>query len=466
MKQKRALIIVLLTVVTVLGFAAPVAEERPAIPIASKALVVGPETRLIKDPPLLRWGRQIAIANEAGYSIVSFDLYNQAMVAESGAAANVLKESLGNGERQVIDLYAHPHILSAIASRDGQPFFYTAVDSEGDYYYGEWDPAFDSWTITLTFSSYRSDYLSLRYPAESGSLALINRSGSDLVSFFLEPNHYSLFDGSEENLIEGVIVEPGQVALIPFSSFSESDGWYMAIDGDGNRYRGTFSSDESPWAIVVGGESDRPAARGYYSLVIENRLDAAIWYLWAMDSDEYLNDEWGEELMGWDIIMEGGSAEIDLYGNEVWASRLESGWEGRLYLVAESSDGDRYFSYTEVDSSYPDMVVTIFEQHKMVEESPDILAELVLYNRTGGVLWYLYTVTGLDFEAIDSGEDLLGDLVWQHDQFLTLSLDEDDLDASGIVRLYAVDPDGEVYARSWSEGGERMIIFRQGDRVE
>lgn len=108
MKQKRALIIVLLTVVTVLGFAAPVAEERPAIPTASKALVVGPETRLIKDPPLLRWGRQIAIANEAGYSIVSFDLYNQAMVAESGAAANVLKESLGNGERQVIDLYAHP----------------------------------------------------------------------------------------------------------------------------------------------------------------------------------------------------------------------------------------------------------------------------------------------------------------------------------------------------------------------
>ena len=113
------------------------------------------------------------------------------------------------------------------------------------------------------------------------------------------------------------------------------------------------------------------------------------------------------------------------------------------------------------------MVVNILEERRMRQEGAAENSELVLYNRTGGVLWYLYSATSLDLEEIDLGSDLLGDAVWNYDQYLFLSVDNtEEVARSGALRLYAVDPDGTVYAKSWAIGGERLITFRPDDRTE
>ena len=92
--------------------------------------------------------------------------------------------------------------------------------------------------------------------------------------------------------------------------------------------------------------------------------------------------------------------------------------------------------------------------------------ELVLYNRTGGCCVPLQCHL-LDLEEIDLGSDLLGDAVWNYDQYLFLSVDNrEEVARSGALRLYAVDPDGTVYAKSWAIGGERLITFRPDDRTE
>lgn len=472
MREKRIIIVFMLVlgVVAGRGFASAMAEERAVVPAMPTAVVVGPEARLIKDPPLARWGRQVALINDTGYPLVRFDLYNQAMVQKSDALENLLTELLDVGERQVIDLFSHLPLYYAIADRDGLPFFYTAVDDAGDYYYGQWDPAHDGWNITLTFASYRPDYLILRYPPQGETIAVVNRGASNLVSFSLEATHFSLFDGSEENLIKGSVVPPGARALIPASLFAESgDGgtlYYTAFDSESARYRGSFALDEPSWVIMVGSECYSVDCDGYYTLFVNNYLDETLVHLWAMDGQEYVDGQWTEDLLGMQVILGGEAKAIDLYGNELWADRLTQLWEGLLYLVAETSDGDQYLTSIEVSSEYPSLYVDIFESDDREGQIPDPLAELVLYNRTGGALWYLYAGGGLDVGSFGVGDELLGDLVWEHDQFITLSVDGEQLDESRIVRLYAVDPDGQVYSHFWSEGAERLITFRQGDRVE
>ncbi len=469
-KNRIVLLIALCLLAASALVAAAAAEENMAKPAGQTAVIVGPESRLIKYPSLARWGRQIAVVNETGYDLVHFDLYSQAMMRHHQEQANLLTENLEDGQRRVIDLLSSLLLFNAIAERDGELFYYSAINDEGDYYWGQWNPAVDNWNITITFANYVERVETLLYPRYGESLAVLNKTEAPLVSFSMEWKSHDLFDGSEHNLIENIPIPAGQRALIPTSTiplFDEVAGhgilYYRALDSRGVLYRGSFYPDARSWSVTV---NERAYHEGGYTLFVNNLLEDAIWYLWAMSGEEYLGGNWGDDVLGSHIIMAKDGKDIDLYENDLWAERLQSGWQGRLYLIAQTNEGERYFTYTELDSLYPDMFVNIEEQDRIEQGPEEDSYQLIGYNRTGEKIWYLYAVTGLDEGQSDSGEDLLGDEVWQWDDFITISVEDEDLDESGIIRFYAIDWNDGVYMRTWSPGAERVIVFRPGDKVE
>ena len=295
---------------------------------------------------------------------------------------------------------------------------------------------------------------------------MVNRSGKSL--------EYFAMGDDEVNLLASAVLPTGHRALIPRTLIKDlapraekSVLHYTAYDTDGGWYRGYFYPDIEAWAITI--DERMLAGRGdeRYTLYVENQLDEAIWFLYAMTAEEFLADEGGDDLLGMRVIRPWESALVDLLESERWVERLADGWEGSIYFIAETNDGDQYFASAALSASNPTMVVNILEERRMRQEGAAENSELVLYNRTGGVLWYLYSATSLDLEEIDLGSDLLGDAVWNYDQYLFLSVDNtEEVARSGALRLYAVDPDGTVYAKSWAIGGERLITFRPDDRTE
>ena len=477
MQKKRTIVLVALLLAVVVGWAiaSPMVEEQTLPPIqelSAPEVTIGPELRFIKDPPLERWGTRLALVNDSGYTIERFDLYNPVMAHYSPEVVNLLETPLVSGERRIIDLLSHLLLFNAIAARDGLPFSFTAMDGEGDYYYGVWDPAYDSWNLNITLDQYRSDFLASQYPDGGTTLALLNQSGKDLENFALEAEDAKSGEEGEVNLLSPHIVPPGQRALIPRSqipALTRYDGStelsYSAIDSDGGHYRGTFYPAYDGWAIAITPESF--VGTGRYTLYVDNQLDDAIWFLYAMTAEEYLHGEWGDDILGMGIIQSGESEAVDFYGSDRWAERLEQGWEGRLYIVAETYDEERYLTYTEFSSDYPTMFVNFYEERRIGAAEQEQKTELVLYNRTGDDLWELYAVTSLDGDGNSVGDDLLGDGIWGYDEYVTLTVDDlGEVERAGVLRLYAVDVEGNVYAKSWAIGGERHMIFRQSDSVE
>ncbi|HOE85235.1 MAG TPA: hypothetical protein PLK91_08485 [Sphaerochaeta sp.] len=467
-KHRALLVIVLLTLTLGWVSSSPLVEERRIEEVAafSTEVVIAPQMRTIRalGPP--RWGTHLTLVNDSGYTFEAFDLYNETMQRLTPEAVNLLASPLESEEQVDIDLRSHLLLLNAIAERDGQLFFYTAIDSEGDYYYGEWDPAKDSWKLRITFDSYQPGFLLSQFPIGGETLAVVNRSGKSL--------EYFAMGDDEVNLLASAVLPTGHRALIPRTLIKDlapraekSVLHYTAYDTDGGWYRGYFYPDIEAWAITI--DERMLAGRGdeRYTLYVENQLDEAIWFLYAMTAEEFLADEGGDDLLGMRVIRPWESALVDLLESERWVERLADGWEGSIYFIAETNDGDQYFASAALSASNPTMVVNILEERRMRQEGAAENSELVLYNRTGGVLWYLYSATSLDLEEIDLGSDLLGDAVWNYDQYLFLSVDNtEEVARSGALRLYAVDPDGTVYAKSWAIGGERLITFRPDDRTE
>ncbi len=471
MKAQHTALLVFAVLTLALGWvsSAPLVEERRIEPVAlsSTAVVIAPPMRTIMPLGPQRWGTRLTLVNESGSAFEAFDLYNETMQRLTPASVNLLASPLESEEQVDIDLLSHPLLLNAIRARDGAPFFYTAIDSEGDYYYGEWDPARESWKLRITFDSYRSDFLLSQFPIGGETLAVVNRSGKSL-------EHFALGGDEGTNLLASALLPAGQCALIPralIEALDHSDEqsvlFYTALDTEGGRYQGFFYPDEEAWAITI----DATMLVGYnddrYTLLVMNQLDEALWSLYAMTDEEFLAGEMGDDLLGMRVIRSWESALVDLFESERWAERLDEGWEGSISFIAETNDGDQYFASAELSASKSPMFVTILEERRMSEGETTAEGELVLYNRTGGVLWYLYAATSLDLDEIDMGGDLLGDAVWNYDQYLFLSVDNrEEVARSGALRLYAVDPDGTVYAKSWAIGGERLITFRPDDRVE
>jgi len=464
-KHRALLVIVLLTLTLGWVSSSPVVEERRIEEVAafSTEVVIAPQMRTIRalGPP--RWGTHLTLVNDSGYTVEAFDLYNETMQRLTPEAVNLLASPLESEEQVDIDLRSHLLLLNAIAERDGQLFFYTAIDSEGDYYYGEWDPAKDSWKLRITFDSYQPGFLLSQFPIGGETLAVVNRSGKSL--------EYFAMGDDEVNLLASAVLPTGHRALIPRSLIKDlapraekSVLHYTAYDTDGGWYRGYFYPDIEAWAITI--DERMLAGRGdeRYTLYVENQLDEAIWFLYAMTEEEYLRGEWGDDLLGMQIIQSWEKEPVDLSLDDRWAERLSDGWEGAIYLVAETNPGEQYISYTELRADSASMFATISPERRIEPFQPPEKRELILYNRTGGALWYLYAATSLDS---DLGEDLLGDGVWDYDEYLTLSVDDvEEVARTGVLRLYAVDPDGTAYAQSWAIGGERLIVFRPGDRVE
>ncbi|NMA22419.1 MAG: hypothetical protein GX938_02795, partial [Spirochaetales bacterium] len=120
----------------------------------------------------------------------------------------------------------------------------------------------------------------------------------------------------------------------------------------------------------------------------------------------------------------------------------------------------------EVSPDYPYMYVSV-NASRLIDESiyqeEEEGVELVLYNNTQGQLWILYEST----EPVQPsyGEDLLGDGIWEHDQFITLSVERPFVDSGQQLYLWAYDQDGQPYLRTWSGGEGRVLIYTEADQV-
>ena len=447
-------------------FAAPMSEQQASVssPAPVNEVQVQPTPRFVVHPTPERWGTELGVLNQTGYTFVSLDIYSERMSNLSPNQENLLTTPLESGDRVQINLLHHLLLFNELSRQDSKPFYYTAIDEDGDYFQGVWDPAHDLWTISLDFEDYRGDYLARRFPADGAVFGVLNRINSPIIEFSFAP--------ADENLLGEAVLLPGQEAIIPavlaLGSVDEDKSTYRwdAYDESGQRYTGYYSPAESSKAITIFPMSQVYIQEGQYELIVDNQLDDAIWYLFAMTGQEYLYGDWGDDLLGYTIILEGQEEQVDLYGSPRLAQLLDSGWEGRLYLVAETYDEGSYLVYTEVSPDYPYMYVSV-NASRLIDESiyqeEEEGVELVLYNNTQGQLWILHEST----EPVQPsyGEDLLGDGIWEHDQFITLSVERPFVDSGQQLYLWAYDKDGQPYLRTWSGGEGRVLIYTEADQV-
>jgi hypothetical protein len=466
--MNRRFLLILVSLLLPLTLVASPASEMPQERTAPPAeVVITHEQRVVLDPPVVPYGLSVGIVNRSGYTLLRFDLYSSRMARTNPEPVNLLKAPLVSGTRTVIPLLEHLLLFNELAARDGELFYYTAVDESGDYFYGTWNPAIESWNIQVTFNDYRSDFLRSQWPAFGNTLALINKSPSPLVSFSLEGYHYLYFDGGEKNLLSGLALGADQYALIPVSSIDILSDlappeweeeyltlYYSALDANGVRYRGSFYPDEDPWVLIIDEDGYAGSGDTFYTLQVENRLDESIWYLYVMTAQEYLSGDWGEDLLYDGILSERTTEAIDLYRSERLSRLLSDGWEGRLYILAQTYEGDEYLSYVEVGIDYPFMYVPI-DSSRMVGRTDEPMGyeevEVVLYNFTGEDLAALY-VSRTD-------EELLEGLVWEDDTYVTLSIDTSSYRMGERVVFTAYSQEGSEFSTSWRLGDARLITL-------
>ena len=157
----------------------------------------------------------VGVINSTGYTLTTFDLFSDAMYFTQDTQVNLLGEELEDGKQALITLSQYPELEAALAERDGSLFSFNAIDGDGDFYYGTWDPERESWNIEITFDMYQERTYANLVPSFGDSIVVINHTAYPLEALYLESKHFLQLDGSETNLLYGDVLDVSKQLRIP-----------------------------------------------------------------------------------------------------------------------------------------------------------------------------------------------------------------------------------------------------------
>ncbi|MEA4860625.1 MAG: hypothetical protein VB127_09090 [Sphaerochaeta sp.] len=482
MKRIRILFTIALIAFTLIGCATtniPVAEELPPAPpapveelsVPSPLADIKMPQRYLKAPPVKRYGPVVGVINSTGYTLTTFDLFSDAMYLKQDAQVNLLGEDLEDGKQALITLSQYPELETALSEQDGSLFSFNAIDGDGDFYYGTWDPERESWNIEIIFDSIQERSYANLVPSFGDSIVVINHTGYPLEALYLESKHFLQLDGSETNLLYGEVLDSTRQLRIPtkeLTALSEhltfdayATLYLTAIDRDGDRYQVLWHPTTDLWAIELTSADLNFPQEGRFFITVANETERTLWYLHAATTEAYEDGYLGEDLMGLNILDSGEELEVALSDVDAIADALGGASDEVIHLVALTSDGVRYH---RTFVPYAESRYVVFEERDRdgeQEKGP----KLTLYNETPSDLWFLYLASDEMIKQKELGRDLLGDEILDvGDVFsfsLSLSHSEEDLN------LYAYDADDQVYHKRWNRFSDGLeLTFTAEDLAE
>lgn len=473
MKRIRILLTIACIALALLGCTTtnvPVAEELPpAPPVPVEELAVPTPLadiempqRYLKAPPVKRYGPVVGVINSTGYTLTTFDLFSDAMYFTQDTQVNLLGEELEDGKQALITLSQYPELEAALAERDGSLFSFNAIDGDGDFYYGTWDPERESWNIEITFDMYQERTYANLVPSFGDSIVVINHTAYPLEALYLESKHFLQLDGSETNLLYGDVLDVSKQLRIPtkdltaLSEYLTFDAYatlYLtAIDRDGDRYQVLWHPTTDLWAIELTSADLNFPQEGRFFITVANETERTLWYLHAVTTEAYEEGYLGEDLMGLNILDSGEELEVDLSEVDALTEALGGASDEVIHLVALTSDGVRYH---RTFAPYAESRYVVFEERDHdgeQEEGP----KLTLYNETPSDLWFLYLATDEMIKQKELGRDLLGDEIVDVGEVFSFNLNLAHEDEE--LNFYAYDFNDQVYHKRWNRFSDGLEL--------
>ena len=443
----------------------PVLVEEPKLSVATIEM----PPRYMKYPPVVRYGESMGLVNETGYSIKSFDLFNDRMFLESTERANLLSDDLSDGQRVVIPLTDHPALYEAIQKRDGSIFSFNAYDWDGDLYWGEWNPSEDAWNLVLTADHMITDTPDLGIESFGPSFVIANQSGYSFERLYVESKSPNEMDGSETNLLGEQLLSSGQLARIQVADvarlqeFLTFDAYatltVTAYDTDGDRYTLLWHPTTDSWFIKLTlAELQWPDGDQFY-LTVENQTGQTLWYLYAVPDSYFLEGDYGSDLLDWDLIEDSDELTVDLAQLEYLGEALQGDSDEPIHIVAIDAND---VLYHKVYYPNQDIAHVVFEAEEVLEEGQN----LSLYNDTPADLWFLYLATDEMVKADDYGRDLLRDGIWEVKEDFTFTVNPALVQDNQVLHLYAYDYLDNEYHKEWKVSDGWTLTFNADDLSE
>ena len=479
MKKLSLLILVFLLVLTV-GCTSAVAIE-PIQPTGDIEVIVQVEeprlaglakienpNRFIKNWPVDPFNGQIGLLNSTGYTLTLFDLFSLTMYEGQNEQGNLLHENLDDGRQVLISLDEHPILKSVLASSPAPQFVYNALDSDGDLYWGVWNPNTDAWNIVLTLDAFEGVRAAEDVVSFGPIIVIANNTGYPIQQLYLEHKSAVLMDGSELNLLGNQLLEAGQKAIIAtddlshLSEYLDFDAYatlnVIAFDTDGDRYILRWYPSTDLWYIDLTFDYYRYTDEQFSSLIVENATGQSIWYLYAVTEEGYASRTFSYDYLTSSVLGSDQSIEIDLSDDQTFQSQNDT----TIHVVAKSQDGTLYHKRYN-PSLDPAYIRFTSDDREFI--SSDQSGVIVLENETGNDLWFLYLVTDEMLRSNVFGLDLLGPDIWKDGALFNFSSNSipESGETSGIS-LIAFDYDDQLYRKPLSlMPGSDLLTFTRED---
>jgi hypothetical protein len=458
--------------------------------------------QLVKPKRVLRFGNvpafgdYIVVTNETGYSLVQLDIFSESMYQNSEELSNILDsaELVHHGQKR-IKLTDLPLLREALTHNGAESFTVNAFDTDGDRYTLAWQPETDSWNIILSPDELDFSVQSMMIPPPQGDYFLVtNNAGYPLNTLYVinpstqeEPENIE--DIVSTNLLSGFTLRSGSVVKIatedvpwiadqlPFDVYGRVI--VLAQDIDGDYYQKVWYPTSDTWNIELTiadllYEDPYPSSENS-GLYIENNTGFEIWYLYLTNSKFFAEHSYGEDLLVDSTLDVGQSMHLDLSQFPNLTEILASASDEPLHLVGlDINDIEYQLLWSPMEDGWQ---IELTDENFLPVPLPDSVYDyttLLVENRCGEDIWYLYLVTEAMAEVYDNGNDVLGNDIWVADETQALVPELFPWIASWLreypnipITLVAETFDGTIYTREWSPDIHGWLInLSEEDRQE
>ncbi len=307
------------------------------------------EKRQLYQSEVVPYGDVILISNQTGAAISFVDLFSSFMYESSDTQENyVNNQEFWDGQELRIHLSDHPLLQQALLEKQEQQIVLNATDVFGNSYFKLWNPASESWKITISYTDMESSYEATTLQAEEGTLLIANVSGFSFVEISLFPN---------TNMQEGIPIplvselHSGHSLRVPLALIDEQSSEYYirATDNEGDYFTEIwhpeydvpliiFTLDSYYWSVA-----NLPPKEGELKLFVKNESDSPIFYLYLVSQQQLAEGDYGYDLLGSSVLESDKGLWFDPLNLGTLDDYFYSGSDEDLILVVENWDDEEFY---------------------------------------------------------------------------------------------------------------------------
>ena len=360
--NRRILLLGIFVLALLIGCATPITEIiEPIKPTEEpiEQVLVTPALRMVDTASPVAYEGRIVVYNATGMDLGTFDLFSEEVIVIQPYEENLLSGRLDAWESASIDLKAFPHLWEQIATKDGTSYVINARSTLGDLYSKRWTPLSDSWLITLQ-SVDGIFHDGHQGPGET--IVVSNLTGDSLNSLYIEPYSVDYFDGWEKDLLGGDTIEHRLQVQIPATWVDvDYDGMFItAIADDGIIYARYWDPEVDSWLIsLTEFDIDYYSSPAY--VTIENQIGSDLWYIFITPDFAYQQDEYGEDLLEYEILPSEYYQTFYLGNNPLFEDILKNNEVARVHVFGIDEEDNTYYQYYFLGIDEPYLVFTPYD---------------------------------------------------------------------------------------------------------